>query len=133
MIDYYIIMIHCWIPPLQTEEKQSERTDIDGQSQILGSHRPRKQRQWWGWRVLMLQQWWNDAWLIGRKVKGHRKRASGTWCCVFIHVYMYVPGQNPFLFHAFSIENVCPSNMESQWLTFFGHWILQNCWRSNVF
>lgn len=51
---YYIIVIHSWISPLQTEEKQSEWTDNDGQSPILGSHRPRKQRQRRGWRVLIL-------------------------------------------------------------------------------
>lgn len=51
---YYIIMIHSWISPLQTEEKQSEWTDNDGQSPILGSHRPRKQWQRRGWRVLIL-------------------------------------------------------------------------------
>lgn len=103
MIDYYIIMIHCWIPPLQTEEKQSERTDIDGQSQILGSHRPRKQRQWWGWRVLMLQQWWNDAWLIGRKVKGQRAQETSFWDMVLcfyscLHVRSWT---KPFSFPCF--------------------------------
>lgn len=103
-----------WIPPTQktTTVMRMKGTDATAMMEWCVTHRSQGQRA---------------------KGKGHRKRASGTWCCVFIHVYMYVPGQNPFLFHALSIENVCPSNMESQWLTFFGHWILQNCWRSNVF
>lgn len=101
---YYINMIHSGISPLQTEEKQSEWTDNDGQSPILGSHRPRKQRQRRGWRVLILQQRCNNAWLIGHKVK--RQRAQETKNLKdMVSCFYSCPWTNPFSFLCWKHRN----------------------------